>query len=150
MAKDLVRTRNHIKKFYLMKANIQAISLKLQTMRSQAAMAKAMKGVSKAMARMNSQLKLPELQKIMMDFERESEIMDLKEELIGDTIDDAIGDEDEDEESEALVQKVFDELGLEYTDELSGVVPSKGLPEQQKGVGATSDLEARLANLKST
>ena len=30
MAKDLVRTRNHIKKFYLMKANIQAISLKLQ------------------------------------------------------------------------------------------------------------------------
>ena len=72
MAKDLVRTRNYIKKFYLMKANIQAISLKLQvtsssqlgysepwcelcvcvvfcsqTMRSQAAMAKAMKGVSK-------------------------------------------------------------------------------------------------------
>ena len=30
MAKDLVRTRNHIKKFYLMRANIQAISLKLQ------------------------------------------------------------------------------------------------------------------------
>ena len=30
MAKDLVRTRNYIKKFYLMKANIQAISLKLQ------------------------------------------------------------------------------------------------------------------------
>jgi len=30
MAKDLVRTRNHIKKFYLMKANIQAIALKIQ------------------------------------------------------------------------------------------------------------------------
>ena len=32
MAKDLVRTRNHVKKFYLMKANIQAISLKLQVL----------------------------------------------------------------------------------------------------------------------
>ena len=32
-----------------------------------------------------------------MEFERESEIMDLKEELISDTIDDAIGEEDEDE-----------------------------------------------------
>ena len=42
--KDLVRTRNFIKKFILMKANIQAISLKLQTLRSQAAMANAMKG----------------------------------------------------------------------------------------------------------
>lgn len=32
MAKDLVRTRNHVKKFYLMRANIQAISLKLQVL----------------------------------------------------------------------------------------------------------------------
>ena len=33
MAKDLVRTRNHIKKFYVMRANIQAISLKLQVLK---------------------------------------------------------------------------------------------------------------------
>lgn len=44
MAKDLVRTRNFVKKFILMKANIQAIALKVQTLRSQAAMASAMKG----------------------------------------------------------------------------------------------------------
>ena len=45
MAKDLVRTRNFVKKFILMKANIQAIALKVQTLRSQAAMANAMKGI---------------------------------------------------------------------------------------------------------
>lgn len=44
MAKDLVRTRNFVKKFILMRANIQAISLKIQTLKSQAAMANAMKG----------------------------------------------------------------------------------------------------------
>jgi len=44
MAKDLVRTRNFIKKFILMRANIQAVSLKIQTLRSQAAMANALKG----------------------------------------------------------------------------------------------------------
>ena len=44
MAKDLVRTRNFIKKFILMKANIQAIALKIQTLKSQASMATAMKG----------------------------------------------------------------------------------------------------------
>ena len=32
-----------------------------------------------------------------MEFERETEIMDLKEELISDTIDDAIGEEDDEE-----------------------------------------------------
>ena len=53
--------------------------------------------MTKALKRMNRQLNLPQLQKIMMEFERESEIMDLKEETISDTIDDAIGEDDEDE-----------------------------------------------------
>lgn len=53
MAKDLVRTRRYVKKFMLMKANIQAVSLKIQTLRSQNTMAEAMKGVTKAMQSMN-------------------------------------------------------------------------------------------------
>jgi len=54
MAMDLVRTRRYVKKFILMKANIQAVSLKIQTLKSQNAMAQAMKGVTKAMQSMNS------------------------------------------------------------------------------------------------
>lgn len=56
MAKDLVRTRRYIKKFILMKANIQAVSLKIQTLRSNNAMAQAMKGVTRAMQTMNKQV----------------------------------------------------------------------------------------------
>merc|ERR1719201_617466 len=52
MAKDLVRTRRYVKKFMLMRANIQAVSLKIQTLKSQSAMANAMKGVTKAMSSM--------------------------------------------------------------------------------------------------
>jgi charged multivesicular body protein 2A len=56
MAKDLVRTRRYVKKFILMRANIQAVSLKIQTLRSNNAMAQAMKGVTKAMQTMNRQV----------------------------------------------------------------------------------------------
>lgn len=56
-------------------------------------------GVTKALRTMNKKLNLPQLQKIMMQFERESEIMDLKEETISDTIDDVIGEGDEEEVS---------------------------------------------------
>ena len=56
MAKDLVRTRNACKKFMLMKANIQAVSLKITTLKSNHAMAQAMKGVTKAMATMNKKV----------------------------------------------------------------------------------------------
>jgi len=86
MAKDLVRTRRYVKKFMLMRANIQAVSLKIQTLKSQSAMAQAMKGVTKAMGNMNKQMKMPEIQKIMMEFEKQSEIMDMKGEMMEDAI----------------------------------------------------------------
>ena len=98
MAKDLVRTRNAGKKFMLMKANIQAVSLKITTLKSNHAMAQAMKGVTKAMATMNKKMNLPEIQKIMMEFEKQSEMMDMKEEMMDDAIDSALGDDDDEVE----------------------------------------------------
>lgn len=160
MAKDIVRTRRYIKKFILMRANIQAVSLKIQTLKSNDAMAQAMKGVTKAMATMNKQLKLPQIQKIMMEFEKQSEIMDMKEEMMNDAIDDAMGDEDDEEESDALVSQILDELGLQMADQLSelpgtGQSIAQGNNAKQPvaaaaaGVSdADADLEARLENLR--
>ncbi|XP_009071885.1 PREDICTED: charged multivesicular body protein 2a, partial [Acanthisitta chloris] len=85
-------------KFITMRANVQAVALKIQTLKSNSSMAQAMKGVTKAMATMNRQLKLPQIQKIMQEFEKQAEIMDMKEELMNDAIDDAMGDEDDEEE----------------------------------------------------
>jgi charged multivesicular body protein 2A len=98
MAKDLVRTRNACKKFMLMRANIQAVSLKITTLKSNHAMAQAMKGVTKAMSTMNKKMNLPEIQKIMMEFEKQTEMMDMKEEMMDDAIDSAMGDDDDEVE----------------------------------------------------
>jgi len=156
MAKDLVRTRRYVKKFISLRANIQAVSLKIQTLKANNTMAQAMKGVTKAMAAMNKQLKLPEIQKIMMEFEKQSEIMDMKEEMMSDAIDDALGDEDDEEESDAIVAQVLDELGLQMADEMSGLPsigktigagPSKA-PQAAAVADADADLEARLDNLR--
>lgn len=106
MAKDLVRTRKYEKKFMLMKANIQAVSLKIQTLRSQNTMAQAMRGVTKAMASMNRQMNMPQIQRILQEFEKQTEIMDMKEEMMNDVIDDAMG-EDDDEEERCVETAVF-------------------------------------------
>merc|ERR1719499_2837030 len=134
MAKDLVRTRRYVKKFMLMRANIQAVSLKIQTLKSQSAMAQAMKGVTKAMGNMNKQMKMPEIQKIMMEFEKQSEIMDMKGEMMEDAIDDVMGDEEDEEESDAIVNQVLDELGLQLNDKIGGVagVPAGSISAAEK------------------
>merc|ERR1719436_1037359 len=162
MAKDLVRTRRYVKKFMLMRANIQAVSLKIQTLKSQNTMTQAMKGVTKAMQKMNKQMNLPEIQKIMMEFEKQTEIMDMKEEMMSDVIDDAMGDEDDEEESDAIVTQVLDELGLALTDNLAAVpgAPIGSLATAAKGkqavadggaagtTDADADLQARLDDLR--
>ncbi|XP_076445201.1 charged multivesicular body protein 2a-like [Babylonia areolata] len=157
MAKDLVRTRRYVKKFIALRANIQAVALKVQTLKANNTMAQAMKGVTKAMATMNKQLKLPQIQKIMMEFEKQSEMMDMKEDMMSDAIDDALGDEEDEEESDAIVSQVLDELGLQMADDLSGL-PGTAQPVSAKGAAAKqpapamgdadADLEARLENLK--
>ena len=112
MAKDLVRTRHSITKFYGLKSQLQGVSLRMQTLKSTQAMADAMRGVTRAMSSMNKQLNLPSLNNIMREFERENEKMENTTEVMGDAIDDAMAADGEEEESEELVAQVLDELGV--------------------------------------
>ena len=63
-AKDLVRTRNYIKKMHKMKGHLEAVSLRLTTMQSSQQMASSMKGITKIMARMNQKMNMPQIQKV--------------------------------------------------------------------------------------
>ncbi|CAJ0833872.1 16058_t:CDS:2 [Entrophospora sp. SA101] len=64
------------------------------------------------MKSMNRQMNLPAMQKIMMEFEKESEMMDMKEEVMNDVIDDTMAEEDDEEETEMIVNQVLDEIGI--------------------------------------
>lgn len=166
MAKDLVRTRRYVKKFILMRANIQAVALKVQTLRSQNAMATAMKGVTRALQNMNRQMNLPQIQRIMSEFEKQSDIMDMKEEMMSEAIDDVIGDEEDEEESDVVVTQILDELGVQLNQKLgdlpmaNSTIATKDkagnkVPVVAGGGGADAndadaDLMARLENLRRT
>lgn len=141
MAKDLVRTRNYIQKFYQMRTQLQAVSLRIQTLRSSQHMAEAMRGATRvswrrlialrrgmtlppilhqAMASMNRGLNLPQIQRIMNEFEKESATMDMKEEMMSDAVDDVMDDEaqDEEEEGDKILKEVLDEIGIGLSQEV--------------------------------
>jgi hypothetical protein len=69
-------------------------------------MANAMKGVTKALTKMNKQTSLPGLQKIMADFARENEKSEIVQEAIGDTLDDAMEEDGAAEEEDMIVSQV--------------------------------------------
>jgi charged multivesicular body protein 2A len=111
-AKDLVRTRRYVEQFYSMRSNLQKISLRLQTYQSQDQMAAAMKGATMALGSMNRQMNLPALQRIAMEFERESDIMEQRQEMMDDAIDDAM-DVGIEEEGDEVVEQVLEEIGVD-------------------------------------
>lgn len=72
----------------------------------------SMKGATSLLGSMNRQMNLPALQRIAMEFERENDIMDQRQEMMDDAIDDVTGLEDE-EEGEEVVNQVLDEIGVD-------------------------------------
>ncbi|KAF8582205.1 vacuolar sorting protein DID4 [Ramaria rubella] len=138
MAKDLVRTRRYVQKFYQMRTQLQAVGLRIQTLRSNQQMADAMRGATRAMGAMNRGLNLPSIQRIMNEFEKESATMDMKEEMMSDAVDDVMDDEAEDEEEEGdkILKEVLDEIGVGLQQQLN---------EAPTGLGA---LSAPLTNAR--
>ena len=75
-------------------------------------MMQSMKGATSLLGSMNRQMNLPALQRIAMEFEKENDIMDQRQDMMDDAIDDVTGLEDE-EEGEEVVNKVLDEIGVD-------------------------------------
>eukprot|EP01023_Acetabularia_acetabulum_P037252 TRINITY_DN3529_c0_g1_i7.p1 TRINITY_DN3529_c0_g1~~TRINITY_DN3529_c0_g1_i7.p1 ORF type:complete len:239 (-),score=70.83 TRINITY_DN3529_c0_g1_i7:809-1525(-) len=177
MAKSLVRNRHAVTKMYGLKSQLQAVSLRMATLKSTQAMADSMQGATKAMKAMNKKLNLPALQQIMRQFEMQNEKMEMTSEMMGDAIDDAFEEEDEEDESMDLVNQVLDEIGINANASLAAV-PAGGVsvaaPEAPQrvaeaaaaggggaGAGGTpppppagneidADLQARLDNLRKS
>lgn len=151
LAKDLVRARRNVTKFYEMRSQLQAVELRLQTVKSTNAMADALKNVTHSMVRMNKVLNVPGLQKILQEFMRENERMEMTEEMMGDAVDMALGDEEDAIESDAVVNQVLSEIGVEIGGQLeTGHLPGVREEAKQEVVanGGLDDLEARFKNLQ--
>jgi len=90
-----------------------------------------------------------------MEFERENDIMDQRQEMMDDAIDDVTGLEDE-EEGEEVVNQVLDEIGVDLNSSLGetptgiqkAAVPEGRVAQAIGGGGEDDDLQARLDGLR--
>lgn len=78
----------------------------------------AMKGATGVLGSMNRNMNLPALQRIAMEFEKENDIMDQRQEMMDDAIDDVTGLEDE-EEGDEIVDQVLEEIGVDLKNAVS-------------------------------
>jgi hypothetical protein len=77
-------------------------------------MMQAMKGATMALGSMNRTMNLPSLQRIAMEFERENDIMEQRQEMMDDVMDDAM-DVGLEEEGDEVVEQVLEEIGVDLS-----------------------------------
>jgi charged multivesicular body protein 2A len=131
MAKDLVRTRKYMSKFYEMKSHLQGVQLRMQTMKSTEAMARSMAGATKAMTALSKQLNIPSLTAILQEFQQENEKLGITQEVMGDTIDEVLGEAGDIEQEEMVVNQVLDEIGID-ANSLLAEAPKNRMPAGQQ------------------
>lgn len=108
-----------------------------------------------SMRTMNRQMNLPALQKMMVEFEKQSAMSEMKQEMVEDILDDVLGAEEEEEAADEMVNSVFDEIGISFAGDLA-TTPSGGLSrataksnnEKVAIAEDDADLQARLDNLR--
>lgn len=119
-AKDLVRTRKDIARFYTIASRMNVIQLRLETHSANEQMMKSMKSASVALEKMNAATSIPALLKHFQQFEMQNEMLSQKQEMMGEVLDDGMDEGLEiEEESNEEIAKTLAEIGVDMNSQVS-------------------------------
>jgi charged multivesicular body protein 2B len=98
----------------------------------------------------NSAMDVKATMKIMQEFSRENERMEVKQEMIDDALMDAFDNEDVEEEADLLTSQVLAELGVELDSKLVGLDAPMIKPQTEELSQEEADaLDSVLPDLKA-
>ena len=115
------------------------------SMATQVAATAAIGSVSTAMGKANQAIDTKEMNKIMADFTRQNEVMEVRQEMMDDALTDAFDNEDLEEEADQVTGQVLAELGIEMDSNFVGLSAPSQMPVAV-GAAAAAEEEAALAD----
>ncbi|XP_022920596.1 charged multivesicular body protein 2b [Onthophagus taurus] len=151
LAKQLIQLRKQKTRVFAMNSKIQGVGIQSKNMQANVKLANTMGLASKTMADMNNVLNPAQVGAMANSFSKENMKMEMTEEMINDTFDDILNESDDEEQSDAIVNQVLDEIGIEISGKMSDAPsPSKGkLGESSKAKTTDDDILEQLAKLRN-
>jgi len=110
LAKEVVHARKTVNKLYCAKANINSVQMQMKGQLATIKVAGCLQKSSEVMKTMQQLVKLPEIQKTMMEMSREMMKAGIIEEMLEDTMETVTESEDMEEEAQEEVDKILFEL----------------------------------------
>ena len=154
LAKQLIAIRKQKSRNLTTSSKVTGIGHHMTTMQANVKMAESMGTATKAMGVMNKQMDVNKIAQTMQQFEKESTKMEMTDEIISDSLDDLLGESGDEEEQDAIVNQVLDEIGIEITGKLAAAPSAQSsLPQSSKSKGMSDEdreIENMLAKLKAS
>jgi division protein CdvB (Snf7/Vps24/ESCRT-III family) len=146
LAKQLVQVREQRSKLQSTKAQVGAMGMHATVAAAQMSAVTAIGSVAEGMKTANAAMDIKQTTKIMAQFQKETESMAVKEEMMDDVLADVFDSEGVEEEADQVTAQVLAELGVELDAQMVGLTaPSKKLTEAEEAeVDLLPDLKARL------
>jgi division protein CdvB (Snf7/Vps24/ESCRT-III family) len=139
LAQQIVRVRKQKEKIYAAKGQLSSVGTKVTTMQAQQSVSNGVTHATHAMAYSNSVTPLPQMQRTMVQYQKQNEMAEMKEEMM----DDMFEDPEEDEQADEELSKVMDSIGLE----VSSSLPSASKNSLASKTGAKSKEDAEVEKL---
>ncbi|CAF3371135.1 unnamed protein product [Rotaria socialis] len=154
LAKQLVKIRNQKAQSFQASGQIQGLATQNTMMASNMRMADTMQATAKTMAKMNKVMNPAQMSRVTQQFTQEHTKLGIKEEMMGETLDAAFGQEGDSEEEDAIVNQVLDEIGISFNEKMAVAprVPAGAtgmVSNRRQANDEDAEIERMLANLKS-
>lgn len=138
LAKQVVQTRKSIERMYLAKAQLNSVTMQLQTSVSMLKMTNCISKSTEIMTAMNQLVKLPEISQTMREMAREMAKAGLVQELVDDTLS-SMEPEGLESDVDIEVEKIIQQLTNET------LAPASFAPTKAISVGAPASKEGEMA-----
>ncbi|XP_072162159.1 charged multivesicular body protein 2b-B [Bemisia tabaci] len=153
LAKQLVALRKQKTRSYAANTKLQSVGNQTKLMGANMKLAETMSTTSKSMQKMNNILKPEQVMGEMNAFSQAVTKMNMTDDMINDTLNDILDESGDEEESDAIVNQVLDEIGIEISGHMSKApsVSSEKVSSKSKAKLPTDEeIEAQLAKLLKT
>ena len=159
LAKEVVHARKTVNKLYCAKANINSVQMQMKGQLATIKVAGCLQKSAEVMKTMQQLVRLPEIQKTMMEMSREMMKAGIIEEMLEDTMETVTESEEMEEEAQEQIDKILFELTTGKLGAAPSVVketlpsPASASSEREKEEESEEDdmeeMKTRLEALRS-
>jgi len=160
-AQNAIRQKNNAQNYLRLSSRVDAVSSRLESAIKMQQVTKSMGSVVKGMDKVLGSMNVEAIGKVMEQFERSFEDMDVRSEYVEQTMNASTTAAMPEEEVDTLMQMVADEHGLKMVDKFgqagtsslgsaSASAEQSGAPQPMASAAAEDDLEERLRRLRNT